>query len=70
MQALSNTLVLPRDQIKHRFRHWEKFSSSIPSTHLPKATFSPGKFQPRLYKAGHHSSPALPGSLLCSEQQC
>lgn len=37
------------------------------SIHLPKATFSPRKFQPRLYKAGHYSSPALPGSLLCSK---
>lgn len=41
MQALSNTLVLPRDQIKHRFRHWEKFSSSIPPVPISPKPPSP-----------------------------
>lgn len=48
MQALSNTLVLPRDQTKHCFRHWENFSSSIPPVSIspkppsPQESTSPG----------------------------
>lgn len=51
MQALSNTLVLPRDQTKHCFRHWEKLSSSIPPVSIspkplfPQESTSPGSIR-------------------------